>query len=103
MLDGQNPGSVRDDDMSVEFHFSAEDGRSVFRRRTASTAVEFRFATVLDSQMDLDGDFGVESFFAKSATVKMVGVHVQQVFLKLVRRRETLDARRAVVLVPAEN
>ena len=103
MLDGQNPGSVRDDDMSVEFHFSAEDERSVFRRRTASTAVEFRFATVLDSQMDLDGDFGVESFFAKSATVKMVGVHVQQVFLKLVRRRETLDARRAVVLVPAEN
>ncbi len=33
----------------------------------------------------------------------MVGVHVQQVFLELVRRWETLDAGGATVLVPAAN
>ncbi len=54
LLDGQDSGGVGDDDVSVEFRFGTEDASGVFGRRTAGATVQFRFATVLDSQMNLD-------------------------------------------------
>ena len=81
LFDGQDSRSVGNHDVGIEFRFCAENRGSFIRDRASGTAEKFRFAAVLNGQMNLDRDFGVESFLAKSATVKVMGVHVQQVFL----------------------
>jgi hypothetical protein len=101
LFDGRYFRSVGNHDVSIELRFGAEHGRSLIRDRATRTTEELRFAAVLNGHMNLDRDFGVECFLAKSATVKMMSVHVQQVFLEFIRRWEALDARRATVLVPA--
>lgn len=101
LFDGQDFRSVGNGDVGVEFLLGAEDGRSFVGGGATGTAEEFRLAAVLDGQVNLDRDFRVERFFAQSAAVEMMGVHVQQVFLEFVGRRKALDARRATVLVPA--
>ena len=46
----------------------------------------------------LDGHFGVKSLLTEGASVQVVGVHVQQVFLQLIRLEERLMTRLAAVL-----
>ena len=53
-------------------------------------AIHFLLVTVLHGQVELDGDLGVEHLLAEGAAEEDEGVHVQQVFLQVVHRRELL-------------
>lgn len=46
--------------------------------------VDLLFITVLHSQVQLNGDFGVKNFLAEGAAEENKSVHIQQVFLKVI-------------------
>lgn len=86
-------------DVSVEVGLVPEHG-GIVARRARGAAVHLRLAAVLHGEVHLNGHLRVERLLAQRAPVQVVGVHVEQVLLQLVRRREALHARRAAVLVP---
>lgn len=87
-------------DVSLELGFRAEDD-AVRVAVAARAPEELRLAAMLDGQVDLDGDLRVERLLAEGAAVEVMGVHVQQVLLELVRRCERFGTRGAAVLAPA--
>ena len=97
LLDGQDGCGVGGGHVSVKSGLGVEDVGCA----ASGASEELRLAAVLDGQMDLDGHLRVERLFAEGAAVEVVGVHVQQVLLQLVRRRKRLGARRASEFAPA--
>jgi hypothetical protein len=62
-----------DFDVQLPLHFGPEHGRW---RRTNDALEQLAFVRVLDGEMDLNRDFGVEHFLAQGTTVQMVSVNV---------------------------
>lgn len=60
--------------------------------------VQGALVAVFDGKVHLYGHFGIEHFFAQRTPVQVVGVNVEQVFLKLVWFGERFAARLANVL-----
>ena len=68
-----------DFDVQLPFHLGPEDRRR--RRWTSHAFVQFTFVGMLDGEMDLNVDFGIEHFFAQRALVQMMSVNVHQMLL----------------------
>ena len=86
---------VADLDVQLPLHFRAEGVKR--RVRAHGAFVQFTFVGVLDGEVDLNGDFGIEHFFAQRAAVQMMSVDVHQMLLQLVRFGEFLVAALAPV------
>lgn len=82
-------------DMRIEIHLRAIRGH---RRRTPGTSKQLALLTMINSEMNLDSDLGVEDLLAKGATVQVVRVSIEEVPLEFVRFPEGLAAGLASVL-----
>ena len=87
---------MADFDVKLPLHLGPEG----IKRRVGTNGafVQFTFVGMLDGEMDLDGDFGIEHLFAKRAAIQVMSVDVHQMLLQLVGFGELLVAALAAVL-----